>query len=420
MNIKEKIAAANQQAVDRIIHSDPYWVDIKPAGEVIDGLTDHMILHSGPPITYDKMVDLHKRGMRNAALMEGWAKTDAEANEMLSAGEIKLESALDFNTVGAGTGIITKGLAMMVAEDRASGKIAATIPMEGDCLGGFGAWGRYNPEIADNLKYLREDVFPCIVEVLKDMGGISIKPIFAEGLQMGDEHHTRQDAAGLILLQKMATKIVKMRFSQEKAEMAMHYIADTPRAFHPMGMGACRSAMLNNVGLEYSTMVTAMGGNGVEFGIKIAALGNQWFTVPAPKLEGQYTSAKYTSDDALPWMGDSCITECAGLGGMAAATSPMVTYILGRSLQDSINQTKEMGKICIGKNRNFPIPNLDFDALPVGIDMRLVLKTGICPVMHGGNFHVDGGLIGAGTAAAPMECFEQALRAFAEKYKDEV
>jgi hypothetical protein len=105
---------------------------------------------------------------------------------------------------------------------------------------------------------------------------------------------------------------------------------------------------------------------------------------------------------------------------MAAATSPMVTYILGHSLQDSINQTKEMGKICITKNRNFTIPNLDFDALPLGIDMRLVLKTGICPVMHGGNFHVDGGLIGAGTAAAPMECFEQALRAFAEKYKDEV
>ena len=176
MNIKEKIAAANQQAVNHIINSDPYWVDIKPAGEVIDGLTDYMILHSGPPITYDRMVDLHKRGMRNAALMEGWAKTDAEAHEMLSAGEIKLESALDFNTVGAGTGIVTKGLPMMVEEDRATGKIAATIPMEGDCLGGFGAWGRYTPEIADNLKYLREDVFPYVVDILKTWAVSPLSP----------------------------------------------------------------------------------------------------------------------------------------------------------------------------------------------------------------------------------------------------
>lgn len=419
MNIKEKIATANKEAVSNIVNSEPFWVDIKPAIEVIEGMEDHMILHSGPPITYENMVDLHKRGMQNAALTEGWASTREEAIAMLESGEIKLESALDHNTVGAGTGIITKSLAMMVTEDRATGKIAANIPMEGDYLGGLCAWGRYSPEIVENLRYMREDVFPYIVELLKKLGGVSIKPILAEGMQMGDENHTRQDAAGMILLQKLASEIVKMRWGQERTEMVMHYIADTPRMFHPMGMGACRSAMLSNVGKPYSTMVTAMGGNGVEFGLKIAALGDQWFTAPAPKLDGQYTSSKFSEKDALPWIGDSCITECAGLGGMAAATSPMVTYILGKKLHEAINQTKEMTKICIGKNNNFPIPNLDFDFLPVGIDMRMVLKTGICPTMHGGNFHVDGGLIGAGTARAPMECFEKALRAYADKYAEE-
>ena len=77
-----------------------------------------------------------------------------------------------------------------------------------------------------------------------------------------------------------------------------------------------------------------------------------------------------------------------------------------------------MEKICIAKNHNFPIPNLDFDFLPVGIDIRLVLKTGICPIIHGGNFHHDGGLIGAGTARVPMECFQKAMKAFAEKYRE--
>lgn len=420
MNIKEKIAAANQKAADTIINSDPYWIDIKPAIECIDGMEDHMILHSGPPITYNEMVELHKRGMRNAALMEGWAKTDAEADEILSSGEIKLESALDHNTVGAGTGIITKSLSMMVTEDRATGKTSANIPMEGDCEGGFAGWGRFSPEIGENLKYLRGEVFPYIGEMLRKRGGVSTKPILAEGLQMGDEHHTRQDAAGIILLQKVATDIAKMRFDSDTMEKVMHYMADTPRIFHPIGMGACRSAMLSNVGLEHSTIITAMGGNGVEFGIKVAGLGDQWFTAPAPKLKSSFTSSKYSEDDSLPWMGDSCIVECAGVGGLAAASSPIVVLLRGQKLRDGINQTKEMSKICVTKNHNFPIPNLDFDFLPLGLDIRLILKTGILPVMHGGNFHHNGGLIGAGTGCVPMECVEKAFLAFAEKYKDEV
>ena len=78
--------------------------------------------------------------------------------------------------------------------------------------------------------------------------------------------------------------------------------------------------------------------------------------------------------------------------------------------------TKEMGKICIAKNPNFPIPNLDFDFLPVGIDIRKVVETGITPEIHGGMFNREGGLIGAGSARVPMECFEKALQAYEKKY----
>ncbi len=420
MTIKEKIAAANQEAIDGIINSEPYWVDMKPAIECVDGLEDHMILHSGPPITYNEMVELHKRGMRNAALMEGWAKTNEEADEILSAGEIKLGSCLDYNTVGAGTGIVTKSLYMMVTEDRATGKRSANIPMEGDFEGGFAGWGRFSPELGENLKYLNREVFPYVSEMLQKRGGVAVKPILASGLQMGDEHHSRQDAAGMLLIQQIATDIAKMGFPQDRLEKVMHYCADTLRIFHPIGMGACRSAMLPNVGLPYSTMITAMGGNGVEFGIKVAALGDQWFTAPAMRLKGSMTSSKYKEEDSLPWMGDSCITECAGVGGMAAAASPVVSLLRGQKLNEAIGQTKQMTKICVGKNRNFPIPNLDYDFLPVGLDIRLILKTGIQPIMHGGNFHYDGGLIGAGTGEVPMECVKKAMRAFAEKYKDEV
>ena len=119
-------------------------------------------------------------------------------------------------------------------------------------------------------------------------------------------------------------------------------------------------------------------------------------------MKGRYTSSEFTEKDQLPWMGDSCVVECYGLRGM--------------TLKESIGQTKEMYRITMEKNYNFPIPNLDFDFLPVGIDIRKVLKEGVCPAIHGGMFNRVGGLIGAGMARVPMQCFEKALVAFGEKY----
>jgi len=89
----------------------------------------------------------------------------------------------------------------------------------------------------------------------------------------------------------------------------------------------------------------------------------------------------------------------------------------GMGLQEAISQTREMERIALSKNHNYPIPNLDFDFLPVGMDIRLVLKTGISPAIHGGMFSHEGGLIGAGMARVPMECFRKALQAFGKKYQ---
>lgn len=418
MDIREKIEQANAKAVEAIVDSDPVWIDIQPAGECVEGLEDHMILHSGPPIDYENMVMLHKRGMVSAMLFEGWAKDEQEAVARIRAGEVKIESALDHNTVGAGTGIITKSVAMNVIEDRRSGKRAATFPAEGIRFqGGFCGWGLYSKEIAENLRIMREDIFPIIREMLYKRGGLSIKPILAESMQMGDENHTRQTASDLLFDKQILPDLFKMDRPKEDILRAVRYIVETPRFFHCYGQGAARSALAGAEGTEYSTMVTAVCGNGVEFGIKIAGLPGQWFCTSAPMMEGRYTSSKFTRDDQLPWIGDSCVVECYGMGGLAAAASPIVCNLRGMTNQQAIAQTREMERICISRNHNFPIPALDFDFLPVGIDMRLVLKTGILPAIHGGMFHRDGGLIGAGMARVPMECFQKAMRAFGARYR---
>ena len=233
---------------------------------------------------------------------------------------------------------------------------------------------------------------------------------------MGDENHTRQTASDYIFEHQVLPNLFKMNISKEKLLPVINYIVDTPRYFHCYGQGAARSAMLSAVGTEYSTMVTAVCGNGVTFGIKVAGLGDEWFTAPAPMMKGKYISSKYTIKDQLPWIGDSCVVECAGMGGIAAGASPIVCALRGMKNKDAIALTKEMGTICIAKNPNFPIPNMDFDFLPVGIDIRKVLETGSAPEIHGGMFNFEGGLIGAGSARVPMECFEKAMVAYVKKY----
>ena len=416
MDIREKIKAANDKAVRCIIDSDPYWADVQLAGECIDGLEDHMILHSGPPIDYEDMVMLHKRGMVSAMLFEGWAKDEAEAIARIRAGEVKIESALDHNTVGAGTGILTKSVMMNVIEDRRSGKRACTFPAEGPFQGGFCGWGLYSEGIAENLRMMREELFPILKILLQKTGGLAIKPILAESMQMGDENHTRQTAADLLFDKQILPELFALDLPRKQIMKVVRYIVETPRFFHCYGQGASRSALLAADGTPHSTMVIAVCGNGVNFGIKVAGLPDQWFLAPAPMMKGRYTSTKFSEKDQLPWIGDSCVVECAGMGGFAAAASPITCNLRGMTLADSIAQTQEMERISITKNHNFPIPNLDFEFLPVGIDIRLVLKTGICPAIHGGMFNYEGGLMGAGMARVPMECFQKAMKAFAAKY----
>ena len=417
-DMKQKIAEANKAAAACLTDNDPWWVDVLPAGEVVEGLEDHMILHSGPPVDLDDMVMLHRRGMVSAMLFEGWAKDEKEAMELLHSGEIKIDSALNHNTVGAGTGIITKSLAMIVVEDRRNHTRAATFPAEGPFEGGFCGWGLYSKDIEENLRHMREELFPPMREMLAKNGGIALKPILAESMQMGDENHTRQTAADLLFDKIVLPQLFALDLPKEVIMQTIKYIVDTPRFFHCYGQGASRSAAIAADGIPYSTMVTAFGGNGREFGIKVAGLPGRWFTAPAPYMTGKYTSTKFTQADQLPWIGDSCVVEAAGMGGVAAAASPIVLNLRGMSLAEAIAQTREMEQITITHNPNFSIPNLDFDTLPVGFDIRLVLKTGICPTIHGGMFNKEGGLIGAGMARVPMECFEKAMKAFAEEYRD--
>jgi len=55
MDIKHEIEKANKEAARRMMNAEPALVDIAPAGEVIPGMEDKMILHSGPPVDWQQV-----------------------------------------------------------------------------------------------------------------------------------------------------------------------------------------------------------------------------------------------------------------------------------------------------------------------------------------------------------------------------
>ena len=330
---------------------NPYWTDVLPAGEFL-GLDDKTVLHAGPPIGFGRMCEAHQRSVANACLFEGWAKTADEARRLLEKGEVKCEAAFDYATNGSGYGIITKSVPLLIVEDRDYGSSAGLFPAEGRFGGGFCGWGVYSDEIAANLRWMRDTLFKELVSVLKDAGGFPMKDLFSEARRMGDELHSCQKAIDALFTRAIVPYALKC----SNAADLLGYFAATNRFTHNFGQASSRALTL---GLEKSGargFLTAAGGNGVEYGIKVAG-SDKWYAAPAPMIEGPYLVEGAKRENQLPWMGDSSITECRGWGGRIRSVNPEITG---------------------------------------GI------------VINGGMMDVNGGWMGAGSTRMPEECFRKA------------
>ncbi len=415
--IADKINQANDIVIDILQKNDPYWVGVRPAIECVPDMREGLILHSGPEIEWDEMSETQRQGGINGVLFEGYAKTREDAEHLLKTGEVTFASGNDYHIVVPGSGIATPSMVMNIVEDRNSGVRGFCAPFEGPNRGGLAGWGVYNEAIDKHLHNMSDVIGPAITRMLEEAGGMALKRIMVRGVEMGDELHSRQDACGLILTNELAKMIFDTKsMNDDEKRQVMDLIFGTVRFFHPLGMASAMSGLEAARHVPYSTVVTAMEGNGVTYGIKVAGLGNRWFTAPAPRLEGEYVAADIKVEDVLPWIGDSCMLEACGLGGSAAAAAPAVMRSQGLSWMDGIERSRLTEEITLARHESYLVPALDYQGTPLGIDIRKVLRTGIEPVIHGGIISKSGKRLGAGVAHVPMKCFEGAIEGYAERY----
>jgi Protein of unknown function (DUF1116) len=410
------IDQANSTAVDRMMSARPMLKGVATARDVIPGMKANLLLHAGPPIEWARMSGPLRGAIIGALLFEGLAKTESQAIGMAEHGEVEFEPCHHHGAVGPMAGVTSASMKVYVVENVEGGNQSFSNLNEG--YGKVLRYGAYSEDVLKRLHWMNDTLGPVLGEALEQSKGIDLRTLIAEALQMGDEGHNRNKAGSLIFLKLLSPHIVKgPRDSVIKSEV-LQFMGDNALSVLNPVMAACKAMADAAQNVEGSTIVTAMARNGTDFGIRVSGMGErQWFTAPAEIPVGLFFSG-FSQEDANPDIGDSAITETAGIGGFAMATAPAIVTFVGGSPKDAMNATLEMYEITTAESKYFTMPSLDFRGTPTGIAIRKVIELGIAPRINTGIAHKKAGVgqVGAGLVRPPMAIFEQALVAYADKY----
>jgi hypothetical protein len=411
----ERIDAANRTAYARYLAAQPRLVDLVRAKEAIAGLAEgeRRILHAGPPIAWADMCGPQQGAITGAILYEGWAPTLEAAEKLAATGGVALEPCHQHGAVGPMAGIISPSMPVWVVENADRGNRAYCNLNEG--LGKVLRFGANSPDVIERLRWLGSEFFTTMQAAVRGLADANLKPLMAQALHMGDELHNRNAAASSLLFKRLTLALLASKLDSAAIQRALSFVASNDHFFLNISMAACKSMSDAAHGVPGSSMVSVMARNGVNFGIRLSGTGDQWFQAPANPVNGLYFPG-YSVADAAADLGDSAITETNGLGGFAMAASPAIVQFVGGTPADATANSRRMLSITLGSNPAFTLPPLNFGGTPAGIDARLVIDSGVLPIINTGIAHRKAGVgqIGAGITTAPMSCFNDAIAALAK------
>ncbi len=392
-------AGANERAIADVVTVAPRLVAVKPAGEVVPGMRPELILHAAPPTDWESLAPSVRAALAGAAEFAGLSPSEAE-----------LGAAQDHSAMAGGAGAITASTPVVVVEDQASGERAYHFLMEG--FGRALILGMTGEDVFGRLRWLRDDAAPALDAALEALGGIDCDEIMCEALRRGDELHNRNAAATSMLGERLAPGLARAGVGVELQQRLLDFLRGNPQFFVAVSLAATRLMLDRGHGVKGSSLVTAVGSNGTECGIKVSGLGDEWFVAPAETPNGVALDEADTAD-AAPACGDSMLVECAGLGASVLPASPALWPLLGVDSERARRLYEDTSAIALAEHPRYRVPVLGDRGAPVGIDVRKVLQTGIRPVIDIVMMHREAGrgLIGFGLVSPPMACFEQAAQA---------
>jgi hypothetical protein len=311
-------------------------------------------------------------------------------------------------------GVVSPSMPMYELHDDVHDITAYCTQNEG--LGKVLRYGAFSDEVVERLHWMQHTLAPLTRAAVQAHGPIDVRTLIVQALQMGDEGHNRNRAGSSLFLREIAGDLVEVDAAAGDIADVLRFINGNDHFFLNLVMPAAKAAADASRDIGGSTMIVAMARNGTEFGVQCSGTGDQWFTGPAGTPDGLFLSG-YGPEDANPDIGDSTITETAGIGGFAMAAAPAIVRFVGGEVGDALTFTLSMYEIALDEHSSYQIPVLGFRGTPVGIDATKVVRTGVVPAVNTGMAGREAGTgqVGAGLVEPPMACFLGAVRALAER-----
>ncbi len=411
---KDVIDEANQKALEIVLAGKPVLVGMDLAINVIPGMKSNMILHSGPPIKWERMSGPTRGAIIGALIYEGMAKTPEEAEKLAASDKIEYAPCHEHASVGPMAGIVSASMPVFIIKNEKYGNVAYCTQNEG--LGKVLRYGAFGDEVIKRLKWMDDVMYPTLKRAIEHIGKIDLKNLIAQALHMGDEVHNRNRAGTSLFYRTIAPAIIKTSDNKQDMADVLDFINGNDHFFLNLSMPAAKATLDAAMNIPNSSMVLALSRNGTDFGIRLAGTGDKWFVGAALVPDALYFPG-FTKDDANPDIGDSAITETVGLGGFAIASAPAIVQFVGGTANDALNYTKAMYEITVGENNIYQVPYLNFRGTPTGIDVRKVIDKNLTPFIDTGVAHKNPGVgqVGAGVLSAPIDPFKEAIKGFAEE-----
>ena len=391
-------------AFDQISVTQPFWRGFETAKNQV-GLEDNVFLHAGPAFSsIDEICMPILNSAAVGAVFEGLAKNLDDATNMLLSGEIILKPAQDFNVVTPLAAVVTPHMPLHYVYDGNHGKQFCLTPINGG-TGPAIRLGQKSDEAVEHLRWINGPVLDFMASGMGE--GIELIPIASSGLRHGDDCHGRTIMSTKCLFDELASRVKGGLVNSEVRD----FVAKSPSMFLNLWMAATKSMMLAAEGVTGSSMITAMGGNGVRMGLQIAGLPGRWFTETAEPPKGEILES-LNADRRLGAIGDSAVVEALGLGAMQISSAPEQLKVFKNVLPDDFEARSEALKLGIHYDFTEAVPK-------IGIPLRSSLNFGAGPLVALGIIDKAGelGRIGGGIYDPPFSLFESAMDALDKSYE---
>lgn len=402
---KKNLHPADLFALDRLSLAQPFWNRFVTISEHLD-VPENVFLHAGP--AFEAVEQICQPVLNSAtvgAVFEGLAKDLDEGLEMIKEGEIILKPAQDHSVVTPLAAVVTPHMAMHHVYDGNHARSFCLTPINGG-NGPAIRLGQKSNEAVKHLQWINGPVCEYLASGIAE--GIELIPIASQSILNGDDCHGRTLSATALLLDEIS------RRTHEDApnEEVVAFLRKSPSMFLNLWMAASKCILSVADGIEESSLITAMGGNGVSVGIQIAGIPAKWFTMPASPPVGDVLP-EAGSSRSQGAIGDSAVVDATGLGAMTILNSPEQLKAFSNFLP--VDYEKRISSLRAGLHLDFRNKNL-----PIGIMARDVVNYGAGPFISLGILDNAGelGRIGGGIFDPPLGVFTRAMSELESKVSE--